>query len=486
MNMNYKYPPGIVRADAVYSNGHGHEMDSNPLIAALQPSWSTDQMAAALSWWPDYDPKMRHLDANERADRVVRLLYSFETLPSHLPIYRGILQAMRLGYIGRDRYVHAHTEQVRNRTKLMSGERIAPPPEGKGQTMLVHGLPGTGKTSTCARLQCLVPQVIDHTEFQGQPWPCRQVTFLRVVAQMGWSDRALAQAIVEEFDRVAGTNYAARTGTGSRPSSFNYLMQFNLAAHNHGLGVLILDEVQLLKNNTSLLNFVLNFSTLVGVPLVLVGTPASKDLMQQDPRFMRRAESWFDGELSRFSFPEMDSEQYEAMLRDPNGPRDAWTYFVEAFWHRQYTAAPAPLTYELSHLLWYLSAGLVEYALKMFVAAQLLRIGTERDVLDADAFRTAAQTCFSISLPYLEALRTGNNQVLRSFEDFAGVDADTLIRQAAAERLAKATQDDAARLDSVRKARSKRADKPLGPPNRKPDPVSPDQLPVVSAEEFLS
>jgi hypothetical protein len=90
---------------------------------------------------------------------------------------------------------------------------------------------------------------------------------------------------------VAGTNYGSSKELASNPSRFNYLMQFNIAAHNHGLGALFVDEVQLLKNNESLLNFVLNFSTLVGVPLVMAGTPSSRDLMRGDPRFMRRAES---------------------------------------------------------------------------------------------------------------------------------------------------------------------------------------------------
>jgi hypothetical protein len=485
MKTDYKYNPGTRIARAIYSRGHGPEMDSNPLVAALEPTWTSESIAQAMLWWPIYEDGHRRLPFEERLEKAQRLQYCFEPLSNYLPIIKGVLSSIRLGLIGRDRFVHGYTEEIRQKTVEMMGELIAPPPESKGQTIMIYGLPGNGKTWLINRISCLLPQVIDHTEFHGSEWKCRQVTHLRVVIQSDWSQKALAQAMVEEFDRVANTAYGSRAKMGANPSGFNYLMQFNLAAHNHGLGALFLDEVQLLKGNMDLLNFLLNFSTLVGVPLILVGTPSSKDIMQKDPRYMRRAEVPYPTELAPFSFPDTDAATYNAMLAAPDGPRDPWTYFVEAFWPLQYTSEFTPLTHALSFQLHYECAGLIDYAIKLFIAAQLLRIGTENDRLDDAAFREAYLTCFKISIPYLEALREGKIANLTKFEDFTTVAVQDIAIQAAKVRLEAANRDEQSRLETVRRQlRNTSRRSPAGPPGN-PDPVSRNDVPKATNDELL-
>ncbi len=491
MSPDYKYPPGARHVSAIYSTNLG-AYENNPLIAALQPSWDAEQIAGSMTWWPNHDASCHALTPSIRAEMLMELQDGFETLPQHVAIMSAILGAMRRCCFGREAYVHGHTESILARAVAPEGQhcngvRIA----GTSNSMLIHGLPGTGKSSLMMRMSALLPQLIDHTEFQGKPWPCRQVTFLRVAVQQNWTDKALAQAILEEFDRVAGTNYTERLNAKGNASGYAYLMKFGLAANNHGLGMLILDEVQLLKSNTTLLNFVLNFSTTNNVLLVLVGTPSSVEIMREDPRFMRRAETVFDPELKRFEFPAISAAQYDAMLLDPMAEADLWTWFVQAFWPRQFTAKPVALTHALSLLLHHLSAGITHYAVSIFITAQLLRIGTEKDYLDEDALKEAYVVSCSTSMEYLEDLRKSRWERLKKYADFSHVSFHEIAQQAAAKRQAKVEKETRDKLAMARREAEQSKRKRQLNDGQKPDakpapkPVGDDDLPRATRTDFL-
>lgn len=490
----YKYPPGDKHVTAIYSTGIG-AYENNPLISALQQSWDDGLIGDSMSWWPDYDASCHLKEASVRTELAMQLQDGFETMPHHAIIMSAILSCMRRGYHGRDVFVHGHTERIIARAKANDGSRPnGVRMAGTANSMLIYGLPGTGKTALVTHLGALVPQIIDHTEFQGRPWPCRQVTYLRVAIQQNWTDKALAQAILQEFDRAAGTNYTDELNRKGSVSSYSYLMKFNLAANNHGLGTLILDEVQLLKSNTTLLNFALNFSTSNNVLLVLVGTPASVAIMREDPRFMRRAEVPFDPELKRFKFPPGQPNEYDAMLQGclkEDGPDpDYWTWFVLSFWHLQYTARAVPLTHELSSLLHNLSAGITSYAVKLFLAAQLIRIGSPKDYLDADAFKEANFASSKASKDYLDDLRNGNFGGLMRYDDFGGLNVADIAAVAAKERAElKKKREAAERFEKLKKIadeeQKRKAPKAKREPKPKPDPVDSDDLPRADQRDFL-
>lgn len=467
-----KYEPGVFHVEAKYTEtGKSWEV-RNPLIAALQLDWSRESVASIMTWWPVVTEEDISLDVDKREVSIRELAYCFETTEQHLDLAMEILTMIRFGYRGRDRFVHGFTAEIEKWAEMASeGRRIAPPPHAKGMTLLIWGLPGTGKTTFLMRLSVLSPQVIDHIAFGKRPWPCRQIVYLRVVVQRKWTDKDLAIAILEELDRVAGHDYSAdalqRGGTAR-----SFLRTFNMAACNHGLGCLIVDEVQLLADNDALLTFILNFNTLVGVPLVLAGTPSSVDVMRAEPHYMRRADSTVDPEFKPFVFPTVTEAEYNAMLADANAPRDPWTFLVEGFWNIQFLKKRTPLTYALSFALHYYCVGVLDYAIKLFIAIQLLCVGTDKEELNTDVIKLAYFTCFKTSIPYLEALRECRWADLSRHNDFKNTTLDAIARAVAEVRAKQRNQDaNARRNEAIRRSAQKRA-APEGPKPERPNPIN--------------
>jgi hypothetical protein len=492
ITIQQKYRPGAMCPDAIYSKTGQAEYDDNPLIAALDPTWTTVKLNQATTWWPTFSEVDRQREPEEREERVKRLGYSFQLLAHHVPVFKAVLANVRNGLVGRDKFVHRHTDDIHRAAeefakKIMADESstgsCSTPPTIGSKSLLLSGLPGTGKSAFVERVTSILPPVIMHRD---RRFPCTQVVRLRVVAQQDWSSRALAEAILTEVDLVTKMHYvaAAQRRGGGRASLFNYMIQIMLAAHNHALGLLIVDEVQLLASNREMLSFILNFSTLVGVPLLLVGTPRSRDLMQTDLHYMRRSEGYVDTEFRPFEFPSMSEAEYEAMLADPLAPRDPWTDSIEAWWPLQLTARFTPLTYKISKAYHRYCRGLIDYAIKLFVAAQILRIGTEADYLDVDAFKDAYFSCFKTSLPYLESLGDKCSFDLDKFADFKAMRVSEVAATAAKIRNEKRVEDERRLLQSERE--KGRRNKPPGDSVApKPDPVDPNDLPEASADEFL-
>ena len=80
----------------------------------------------------------------------------------------------------------------------------------QADTGSVLGVPGIGKTVTVQRSLGLLPQVIEHTEYQGHPFFCKQVLYLRVECPSDCSIKTLAFNILAVLDRAIASDYLNR------------------------------------------------------------------------------------------------------------------------------------------------------------------------------------------------------------------------------------------------------------------------------------
>lgn len=155
-----------------------------------------------------------------------------------------------------------------------------------------------------------------------------------------------------------GTNYFDKYGTNKRTTD-TLLSIMSQICRNIGLGLLIIDEIQHLSMAKSggadkMLNFFTTLVNVVGVPVVLLGTMAARNILQSDFRMARRNLAC-DGNVI-----------WDRLKNDEN-----WELLIGTLWQYQYTKYHTELTKEISDLIYYESQGIIDIAIKIFSMAQI-------------------------------------------------------------------------------------------------------------------
>jgi hypothetical protein len=183
-------------------------------------------------------------------------------------------------------------------------------------------------------------------------------------------------------------------------------------ATQHGLGLLVIDELQNLHSGKSqdrekLLNFLLTLINKIGVPMLLVGTLAATPLLKDTVRIARRASG-----LGSMVWERLD-------------PKDGWDFFIRDLWRFQWTRQPTELTPEIAECLYEETQGILDLAVKLFILGQFFAIqlsaqkpqthGTEQ--LSAKLFRRVAKENFKLLEPMLTALKRGDREAIARYDD---------------------------------------------------------------------
>lgn len=78
------------------------EYQGNPLIEALPPIYSQEEVIDRLSMYPPYNKEERYLNDHQRVHLISRLLHYFQAIPIHLRIESSISRLIRTGYTYRN------------------------------------------------------------------------------------------------------------------------------------------------------------------------------------------------------------------------------------------------------------------------------------------------------------------------------------------------------------------------------------------------
>ena len=175
-------------------------------------------------------------------------------------------------------------------------------------------------------------------------------------------------------------------------------------ASTHGLGLLIIDEIQHLSQAKSggsekMLNFFVTLVNTIGVPVVLIGTSKALPILQSEFRQARRGSGQGDLIWNRMQ----NDESWEIMLR--------------AMWKYQWTRNKCPFTEEMKNALYDETQGIIDLAVKLYGIAQIKAIygGTER--ITPAVIRESAAESLQLVRPMLDALRSGNIKKIMQYED---------------------------------------------------------------------
>lgn len=402
----------------------------NPFIEALPPLLTEDQLDDTLGYYPDYHASYRTLSTEARLQMIQNSTQFFQVLPVHFDLQQRISRMIRSGYRNRNPMERGHWQQMDQRIQSLPAStsllRNSARPQPSGFSII--GLPGVGKSSSIEGLLSLYPQVIFHSKYDSREFTCSQIAWLKLETPFDGSVKGICLQFFAAIDNILNTHY----GRNARKSNTDeLLLQMARIAAIHGLGMLVIDEIQRLSGVQSgsagkMLNFFVQLSNTIGVPVVLVGTPRARAVLSGQFHQIRRGMG--QGDLTWDRMPEgtwIDKD-------DETATPGVWQLFVEALWVYQYTRSSTPLTHKLAEGLYEQAQGIVDVAAKLYMLTQSRMIATAMDFnepLTTDLMRAVARDCMSEAQPVLRALRMSDIRTLIRYGDMKPLDLRYLIDQ---------------------------------------------------------
>lgn len=379
------------------------EYQGNPLIEALPPIYSQEEVIDRLCMYPPYNKEERYLNDHQRVHLISRLLHYFQAIPIHLSIESSVSRLIRTGYTYRNPITSTYAQSFVDNWNNIQNKAFDNSIIQTGQTLSIIGVSGVGKTRTLQRILHTIPQVISHVTYKGKPLNQYQVTYLKIETPFDGSVKTIIYDLMYQVDHLLGSNYFKRYVYG-RLSTSQLMPIMAQIAKSINLGMLILDELQHLKgvkksSSSQVLNFFTALINTINIPLIMVGTPKAMDVLQSQFRQARRSTNMGNIMWDRFK-------------------KDAiWDLFVQGMWKYQWTTEKTSFTNELSSILYEESQGIADIAIKLFMMTQLRAISSGKERITVSLIKKVAQEELKMVQPMLQTLKNGNFSKLAKYDD---------------------------------------------------------------------
>lgn len=384
------------------------EYIGNPLIEALPPILPKNDVYKYLTPRFAYNEKDRNAQSTIRLHCVYRLFNYFQPFEKHYDLEHKISTSIRRGYIDRNPCDPSYAERIQKSYAALkkgvidSGIIDFPQSHALGFTFL--GISGIGKTTSLNRILNAYQQAIGHSNYEGLRQNLVQLTWLKVDCSHDGSIKGIGENLFEQVDELLGTTYYSQYASSDYKAR-RLIPAIRHVAITHCLGLLIVDEIQNLSHLKSggaqkMLQFFVQLRNEVGVPVILVGTPSAKSILQSTFATARRG----------------CSQGYVSWRRLPFN--DDWTLFVEGMWSYQWTKKSTELTSALSEKLYYESQGILDVAVKLYALAQCkVIVSGEDEDITAELIEDVAKVSLEPLQPMLKDLRDGNETAIDKYGD---------------------------------------------------------------------
>lgn len=422
MNSNKKAPFKGKKVDASYSDPGVDLYRGNPYIEALPQILFEEDAIALMRYYPHHEESYH----NEPDVIRLHLLTTIQQIRCPLKQWRDverlISRFIRGGYLARNPLQPAFFQSINNRVDAISNtlkekqkyDLLYYPRIGANCASII-GVSGLGKTTVSEQVLSTYPQSIQHREYRGQRFTVDQVVWLKLECPHNGSTKALCLSFFDSIDDILGTNYS-RTHGNPRYTEEALVQNFTRIALIHGLGLLVIDEVQHLNVAKSggadkLLNFFVGLVNRIGVPVLLIGTPKAADILTSEFRLARRMGGYV-------------YDIWDRLKQD-----DEWEYFLKQIWKYQYIRKFTPFTQQLSNVIYSETQGVTDFVIKLFIGAQIKAIESKVEELTSAVIKSAAKDIFRKARPFINALKTNNYDLLKSYGDIY-VDIDPFLQSA--------------------------------------------------------
>ena len=382
-----------VEVDAIY-NTPSYGTAQNPLRDALPPPLSRERLLELLKKTPEYSEADRDLPAEEKYIRLDRIREAFYPLTYYTDLWRALDRAMRNSYEHRNPMIPGFYRQIVDASITATNFRV---PAGIGKAdcsgFSIAGDSGIGKSHAAQYIMELTPQVITHKNYNGTPFPFRQVPWIKVNCPPDGSTRALCVAILKAFDSVLGTPYEDlfdRKGVNA-----NKLMShIERIACFHGTGLVIIDELQYVALGPSggareVLAFFSQLMHCFGLPVILIGTADAIQLLSSQFSQARRATGYSNPIWMRLS------------IDDPD-----WKILLSALWRYQYTSVETKLDPQISEVMHSCTQGIADNVAKLLrtVHEKLIFRQKEKQIITPAFIVQTATKLFKLQARHLDLM----------------------------------------------------------------------------------
>ncbi|HBC3606944.1 ATP-binding protein [Vibrio parahaemolyticus] len=403
---------------AIYHDAILPEHQGNPLIEALRPKRSWEEVMEEFSNYPDYAEDIAD-DKNPlvRDEYLNRIEEIRQPLTDYEACFRAVERAIKKGYSVKNplkpttaQYLHYLVDErpdVEPRTGFFQ-------PKGDGLTLI--GESGVGKTSMIEQVLGYFPNVIEHDRYHGQTLGLRkQVVWIKVDCPSNSSVRDLCEEILSSLDLALDREKTKPAGTIGA-----LVRQMEQCIKSSFLGMLVIDEMQNLQfkrtgGENNLLKFLHRLVNKLGIPLFFVANPPFDQTLIKELKAARRAESGYHHTMSA-----LEKES------------DSWKAFIGQLWNYQWTNVYTELNDELNDTLHKLSVGNIDMASRTYREAQRLVIGSDDERItvatlesgNAVACGLSRQTAEVHKLKSTVALPSGKQRRIKQDGKIAAINID--------------------------------------------------------------
>ncbi len=394
---------------------------NNPLICALPPTPSDEELADELFDLPEFNVEQREWPVGDRLHMVAGLSTFLSPLERHLRLARAFDTLIREGYARRGirtaEHIKVYQRLYEARQEGHAFRRDALRTTSSQLSAALIGWPGTGKTTAIRRIFARYPEAIEHPEHR-----ITQIPYLHIECPHdGISVKGLTASIFRKLDQfVPDCNYT-ELYPPSR-SAETLLNDCARAMHNHYVGVLVVDEIHNLKNagktKTSLMAALVTASNELNVPIVFVGTNKAVRVLGADMSPARRS--------SAAGFPAWEALECSGNLDEPG----EWEYFLLALWRYQWIKNPVPLDAFMSNFVFECTQGIPDIAIKFFACAQWRAMLDGSETFSMDTLSAIMSNELVRTKPMLDAIRDCDMDALNRYEDIAPLHFSSLLDDA--------------------------------------------------------
>lgn len=145
---------------------------------------------------------------------------------------------------------------------------------------------------------------------------------------------------------------------------------------------------------------------MLGLPIILIGTPKALSVLQFQFRQTRRGSG--QGDMI-----------WERLKKD-----DTWQLLIDALWGYQWTRKETPLTDEINEVLYEESQGITDIAVKLYAMSQIRAIVSGKEEITPNLIRQVAKENLQLVQPMLQALKKGSLREIAKYDDICTVNVD--------------------------------------------------------------